>query len=671
MVKHLAVLGLTCFAVGCASAPSQPVRRSRPAPVSAPPPAQPAVSTPTETPASLSKEGKDKDQMAYGEILALYNSGRFQQALELVKVFEANYSQSSFISQALNIHGLILLADRMPLQAQHQFKQALQSNTDRKFRYYLLYNSAAALAETESYADALSSLSEIQPEALDTTTRIKIHYLKAQLLHRRGASLAATRELIQGIQQIQNPNDPNIGLYQTQMDASLAKVDDYAALEALSRDNKSDLLAPALLLRLAAVAAKVRPALAEAHIRTLQSKYPDSSQAHQAKEILRSTQKVEVSGRAIGVLLPLTGKFSKVGSQARQGIELAFEKNSNLVFEDCGETPEQALTALETLVNDKGVVAVIGPLLSKGIDQITARAQELGVPIISLAQQPGKQGDLIFQASLTARQQATEIAKYAFNELEARRFAILYPAGRFGDEYSQAFWDAVEELGGEVVGFEAYPPKETDFKQSIDRLSGLFYMEARNREVNELARLRKENQITKRTRKTEDYFRLRPVVDYDAVFIPDEAKVIGQILPTFPYRDVERVYFLGTSTWNSPTLADRIGGQSEWSFFVDGYLANAGNAETNRFNNRYRTNYESAPGAIEAISYDAASVVASIMKEKVGDVSRNEMKELLTQTKNFPGVTGRISVQNGLFLRPLKILTVNRSTIVEAKTVRK
>ena len=47
-----------------------------------------------------------------------------------------------------------------------------------------------------------------------------------------------------------------------------------------------------------------------------------------------------------------------------------------------GETPEEALEALENLYYRHQVVAVIGPLLSRGIDKVTMRAQELGLPLL-------------------------------------------------------------------------------------------------------------------------------------------------------------------------------------------------------------------------------------------------------------------------------------------------
>ena len=56
-----------------------------------------------------------------------------------------------------------------------------------------------------------------------------------------------------------------------------------------------------------------------------------------------------------------------------------------------------------------------------------------------------------------------------------KRFAILAPKDKVCEEASRYFWDAVEGLGGEVRGIENYASTDTDFKQQVDKLSGLYY----------------------------------------------------------------------------------------------------------------------------------------------------------------------------------------------------
>src|SRR3954471_2697589 len=111
--------------------------------------------------------------------------------------------------------------------------------------------------------------------------------------------------------------------------------------------------------------------------------------------MLRTTTQGPVDVNAIGVLLPMKGKYAKFGQRSLQSIELALgifnrdkESRFSLVIEDSGEEPEQAIRALNRLVTKHHVIAVIGPLLSKGIDQITQRAHELAIPLVTLTRYP-------------------------------------------------------------------------------------------------------------------------------------------------------------------------------------------------------------------------------------------------------------------------------------------
>jgi ABC-type branched-subunit amino acid transport system substrate-binding protein len=259
----------------------------------------------------------------------------------------------------------------------------------------------------------------------------------------------------------------------------------------------------------------------------------------------------------------------------------------------------------------------------------------------------------------TPRTQAREIARFAIETRGLKRFAILHPRDRFGEEFSQAFWDAVEALGGEIVAYESYPPGETDFRQSIDRLSGLYYTEAREKELADLAEQRKALNITRKTRKTEMYFNLKPIVDYEAVFIPDEPKVVGQILPTFAYRDVPKVQFLGINTWNSPELFQRAQAWAAGSVFTEAFHPESGPAQARKFAARYRQTYDTDPGAIEALAFDAAAVVERVLSE--GAITRAEVRDGLRAMNRFPGVTGELGWRPEGFTRRVSILGINRA----------
>lgn len=398
------------------------------------------------------------------------------------------------------------------------------------------------------------------------------------------------------------------------------------------------------------------------------------SKEQSKEEVIKAEEPDYPTDRAaIGVLLPLKGKFAKFGTRALQGIELALnifdetkaDPGITLVIEDSGEEPEDAIKALNHLVTRHHVIAVIGPLLTKGIDTLTHRAQALKVPLLSLAKQAGPANDYVIPAGMTFQMQAFEVARHAIQKMNMRRFAILSPKDKLGDDFTQYFWDAVESLGGEITGVESYAPGETDFRTAVDKLSGLYYTEARQTELNELARYREENHIQKKTRKTEQYFNLKPIVDYDAVFIPDEPKISSQILPTFAYRDVDNVQFLGPSAWNSSELISRAQNSAEKAIFVDAFYPDSKSPTVQKFTQSYQALFNSTPTAIDAMAYDATQILVQALNATGSDRTRNSVLKQLKTIENQNGVTGKINFRDGQFYRELNILTIHQGKIVE------
>lgn len=653
--------GLLAFQSGCAtgSRRSGPVPRPDQAPIE-----------PLPTPAELA--GSKQELNDYREIQSLYNSAQYNLALQKLAAFENTYPKSRQKGHARNLRGLIYLITRKPLQAIYHFKNALEVDPHPTFRAFVRYNLAASQYEVNQLDEAERTLEEIEIARLDSPTRLKYFSLFSRIDMRKGRWLDAAKSILSASLYLSEnqPRDPYIEL----LNSALKRITETHTLDALYSEFKNSTIADVVLYQMSTrELTNGRLGSGESHLRTLVEKYPQSQHYLEAADLLKSlNESSSADGMTIGALLPLKGKFSTFGKQTLEALELALRifnidqpaSNITLVVEDSGDSADEAIQGLNRLFFKHRVVAVIGPILSKGIDEVTQRAEELSLPMITLSQQPGTSGDYVFHSGLTPKLQTRSIARYAIQKLGLKRFAIVYPRDRFGQQYSQAFWDAVLEYGGEVVGVESYTPGETDFRQVVDRLSGLHYQDARTREAEELAKIREELEITRRTRKTEQYFALPPIIDYQAVFIPDGPKIVGQLLPTFAYRDVEQIKFLGVSTWNSPDLLTRAQSYAEGATFVDAFFGNSDSPKVRLFMEQYESTFGRKPGVIEALAYDAAQMVEQILAHKEAE-SRNWMRDRLRSISRFPGVTGTISYEDGRFDRDLSVITVQNKQFLQ------
>lgn len=634
------------------------------------------------------------DNSEYKEIFRFYTGGEYEVALKRLSSFERMYPTSKIMASIENLHGMTYLLMRQPAQGIVHFKKAAEiARAQPNFSQFVLYNLATAQFEAGIASgqasgmldDAHDTASDIRPEYLDRDTQIKFHYLLARIHERRQLPLEAVHECIVATTMLTpaeiQEGRHNIGAFSNLMELALGQISSVPTLESLYKKNEHMALTDLLLFRLANIQVKQgERAKALENFKLLSQQFPKSSKAPLANQFLSADQNSNLTEKnVVGVLLPLRGKFGHFGERTLEAIELSLgvfgpgtkegpgKENVTLAIEDSGEDADQAIAALEKLVNEHHAIVVIGPLLSKGIDQVTQRAQELAVPLISLARASSSTalGNYVFQGGITLQMQAEQIARYARQKLGFTRFAEIYPSDKVGIETGNLFWDAIEGLGAEMVGAESYPAGETDFRHVVDKLSGLYYTEARQRELDQLAKQRQLNNIRKRTRKTEQYFSLKPIVDYQAVFIPEEPKVSGQILPTFAYRDVDHVRFLGIAAWNSPELASRAQKSAEGSLFTDAFYAESPASESRQFVDAFRTTFDSDPTSMEAIAYDAGSLVHHVLLQN--SATRAEVKDHLQAIKNFPGVTGRINYSNGLFNRNLKVLTIRGGAIAEAE----
>ncbi|GAB4291255.1 MAG: hypothetical protein Kow0090_04630 [Myxococcota bacterium] len=461
--------------------------------------------------------------------------------------------------------------------------------------------------------------------------------------------------------------------------------------------------------------------------------YPFGEMRERAREVAEFLKELtDIKEGVFGVLLPLTGKYGDYGHKVLNAMKLALipleelekevaerrrlekelssaladgsetedirksldgleasdgyeitGKNYKFIFRDTEADPIKAAKAFEELVRKDKVVAVLGPLFSSTSVAVAYKAEELGTVMLSLSRKENLTsiGKNVFRNCLTSRREAYTLADYMINKLNLKRFAILAPEHPYGLEMAQLFWDAVEEFGGEIRGYETYEQDAKTFSAPIKRLVGKYYLEARRQFHDErwqklkglegFRRLREIGKIAKN---------LPPVVDFDALFIPDYYQTVSLVAPAVAFEDViiytesqwhidrirktlgrwnlDMVRLIGGSGWNSPELIERGEQYVRNSIFVDGFYPQSEDKTTATFVNDYRALFGKAPNIMEAQAYESAALFANIA-EKSKPKSRAEFRIALKSVKDFPGATGKLSFdESGEVVKELYVLTV-------------
>jgi ABC-type branched-subunit amino acid transport system substrate-binding protein len=302
----------------------------------------------------------------------------------------------------------------------------------------------------------------------------------------------------------------------------------------------------------------------------------------------------------------------------------------------------------------------------------------------------------VFRNFITPQMQVRSLVSFAVEELSARRFAVLYPDENYGRRYMNLFWDQVVEYGGMVNGVEMYDPEDMDFAKPIKKMAGIFYDVPKDLAVTSIPRLdipllslasdpallerdviadpvewisgipldrEAIDDLGRRNPDRDDQW--HPIVDFDAVFIPDAPKKAGLIIPQLAYYDIRDVYLLGTNLWNSKTLLEMSGEYMKGTLIADGFFADSQSETVKNFVAAFQNAYGRVPGIIEAVAYDSAMMVFQTMRQTATD-SRRDLKQALLQIIDFEGVSGRTGfAQNGEAEKTLHMLRINRGRFVQ------
>jgi ABC-type branched-subunit amino acid transport system substrate-binding protein len=393
-------------------------------------------------------------------------------------------------------------------------------------------------------------------------------------------------------------------------------------------------------------------------------RFPLHEDADQAKLIV-----AEINRRAsfkrglIGCILPLSGKYKTFGNRALEAIRLALD-NYNLVNGKLDlqlivrDTRSDAKT-IELLVkdlDDQGVALIIGPMVTS--EPAAVEAQKRGIPIITLTQKSGitETGGYVFRNFLTPDLQVESLVSCAIDQFGVERFAILYPDETYGSIFMNLFRKKAEYYGAGIAYIGSYSPDQTDFSALIKRLARIPEAQAKKIAAPHRTHVKKGSKQQK-----DD----RIVLDFDAVFIPDESSKIALIAPQLTYWDINEVLLIGTNLWHSNHLIGLAQDYVQDAILTDVFYSQSTKNTVQIFIRSFEQLYGKRPGFIEGLAYDTAMIAFHTGADRKVQ-SRKDLKEKLLKTSNYDGVTGLTSFKsNGEAKKELYLLQISGGKFIE------
>lgn len=325
--------------------------------------------------------------------------------------------------------------------------------------------------------------------------------------------------------------------------------------------------------------------------------------------------KKEAKEIVIGGVGPVSGEAATFGQSTKEGCELAVEewnaaggllgKTIKLIYQDDKGDPTEAATVWTKLITQDKVVAIVGTVMSKCSLAGAPISQQYKVPMISPTSTNPKVtevGDYIFRACFIDPFQGTVGAKFAYENLNARKAACIFDVGNdYTKGLSEFFRDKFTELGGTIVAFEAHPTGTTDFKAQLTKII------AAKPDVIYIS----------------DYYN-------DVALIAKQARELGFNGP-----------LVGGDGWDSPDLV-KIGGTAvENGYFTNHFSKDDPRPIVQEFVKRYQAKFGKVPDALAALAYDAMYIMLDAIK-RAGSTDPEKIKKALAET-NINVVSGLVT----------------------------
>lgn len=617
---------------------------------------------------------------ALAKAVTVADSKNRREGIEALLLVRKSYPESTAGQDALYRAGILAFEEGDYALARKSLGELLFENPLHPRATDARLKSGLAATELKAYRDAFQTLSTLV-DKLEGEDRKLAEAALARAAAGSQQFGEALKAALKAVDTASGPDETKQALAQLE-DVVETKTTFLSIAEAWNELPKSHPAWPLITFKMARVYYHLRDwtRLDEA-LRALISNAPDSPYAAEAKTLAeRLSKRAQVKPHTVGAVLPMSGKYKAFGETTMRGLQLALKGSDvELVVKDSQGDPTLTAKLVEQLAFDEGVIAIIGPLLSDDAKRAALVAEELQVPLITLSRADGltEIGPHIFRTMVTNAQQAEALADYAMTTLGYKTFAILHPNTSFGVELSNEFWDAIEKRGGQIRGIESYDHDQKTFTEEAKRLAGRYYLEDRADYYEKLREIREATQDEFRRRKAVEKMKaaLDPVIDFEAMLIPDSWQQVSLVAPALAVEDIitnacdkkdleriqkttgkdklKTVTLLGPSTWSSPKgasgdpqLVERGGKYVLCSVYVEAFYEQSDRPSTKTFVSAFREAHRDATiTLLDAVGYDTGALVRSII-EKSAPTSRANFREVLQHTKDFQGATGSLSVDD-------------------------
>jgi len=282
------------------------------------------------------------------------------------------------------------------------------------------------------------------------------------------------------------------------------------------------------------------------------------------------------------------------------------------------DSPEEAVAAVQKLINQESVVAIVGPPLSSEAIPAGQVAEDAHIPLISTISsnpQTTQGRSYVFRMGFVDDFQGKVLASFVGKQLAARNVAVLYDITEpYSRGIAEIFKTEFEKDGGMIVAFGSFTADETDLTEQLTQI-----------------------------RDAEPEVLVIPNYSNRSKEAGIQARKLGITVP-----------FVGADGWFRQEF--RTLPEFDGAFMTTNWSKDWQDHVSMDFAARYQEQFNIEPGDTVALTYDAFKIIFAAIQLK-GKTDAQSIRDGLYEMPSYRGVSGNIDfIETGDPIRSVVIL---------------
>ena len=333
----------------------------------------------------------------------------------------------------------------------------------------------------------------------------------------------------------------------------------------------------------------------------------------------------------IGLLVPLTGKYSQIGQSIIKSTQLAINKINNpsieIIPKDTKSDPRITLAAAKEL-SRLDIKIVIGPVFNENLIYLDELSE---LTFLSLTNKNNNDSKNIISAGINATSQLNAIKKFIkLNEIKKTIF--LTPDVSYKNEIKQAI--SISKI--KLIKKYTYDTNPTKLTQQIEKITN--YKRRKQNLKDEIKRIEKSDESNKerlieRLKKKDTLGNVK----FDSLIIADFDESLKSVTTSLLYTDIspEEKYYITLNQWFDESLLKEKSSQPI-------YFPSVNKKNYEDFSSEYFEIYNHYPNQLSFLSFDLIGLVYYLILQNDSVID----EKIFQKKKLFKGKVGIFEIKN-------------------------